>query len=81
MIDQKKYAGAAWDYAMSLCVRTTEGAEREALIAAEERPTIENIRVVLAVGRCKPWLPLIESALVEIGIAALDDIFKETDRA
>lgn len=81
MVDQKRYAGAAWDYAVSICIRNTEGAEKDALICVEERPTIENVRAVLAIGRCKPWLPLVESALIEIGIAAIDDILRETDRA
>jgi hypothetical protein len=81
MVDQKQYAATAWDYAVSICIRNTTGAEQDALIQVEERPTIEDIRAVLAVGRCKPWLPLIESALVEIGIAALEGILRETDRA
>lgn len=59
--------------------RTRQAPEREALIACEERPTLSNIRAVLAIGRRQPWLSLIESALVEIGIAAIEDILEEAD--
>ncbi len=76
MVDQKAIAIAAWDYALCLCIRNTEGSEHDALLQAEERPTVENARAVLAVARGKPWQPLFESALIEIGIAALDDILK-----
>lgn len=77
---QVRFAVHAWDFALSLSIRTlTDGPEREALLACEERPTIPNIRMALAVGRHRPWLPLIESALVEIGIAAIEDILKEAE--
>lgn len=77
---QVRFAAHAWDHALSLSIRTlTDGPEREALLACEERPTTPNIRMALAVGRQRPWLPLIESALVEIGIAAIEDILKEAE--
>lgn len=79
--DQVRYTAHAWDYAIALCSRALPaGPEREALIACEERPTLSNIRAVLAIGRHQPWLPLIEAALVEIGIAAIEDILEEADR-
>lgn len=79
--DQVRLAAHAWDYALNLCLRTLpDGPEREALQACEERPTLSNIRAALAIGRGRPWLPLIESALVEIGLAAIEDILKEVDR-
>jgi hypothetical protein len=75
-----RLAAHAWDYALSLCIRTLpKGSEREALLAAEERPTIANIRAVLILGRGSQWLNLIESALIEMGLAAIDDILKEAD--
>lgn len=78
--DQIHFATHAWDFALSLSLRTLpDGPEREALQACEERPTLPNIRAVLAIGRGRPWLPLIESALVEIGLAAIEDILKEAD--
>lgn len=76
-IDQKQYAVTAWAYAVSICIRNTEGAEKDAVICVEERPTVENIRAVLAIARCKPWAPLIESALIEIGIAGFEQIMRE----
>ncbi len=77
---QVRYAAHAWDYALSLSIRTLAGGpEREALIVCHERPTIPNIRAVLAIGRHRPWLPLIESALVEIGLVAIEDILKQAD--
>jgi hypothetical protein len=77
---QIRFAAHAWDYAVSLSIRTlADGPEREALIACDERPTIPNIRAALAIGRHRPWLPLIQSALIEIGVAAIEDILKEAD--
>lgn len=76
--DQVRFAVHAWDYALGLSIRTLpDGAEREALLACEERPTLTNIRAVLAIGRSRPWLPLIESALVEFGLLAIEDILRE----
>lgn len=78
--EQVRYAAHAWDYALSLSIRTqADGPEREALLSCEERPTIPNIRAVLAIGRHRPWLPLVEAALIEIGVAAIEDILKEAD--
>lgn len=78
--DQVRYAAHAWDYALSLSIRTqTDGPEREALLSCEECATVPNIRAVLALGRHRPWLTLIEAALIEIGIAAIEDILKEAD--
>lgn len=78
--DQVRYAAHVWDYAIARCTRAhPAGPEREALIACEERPTLSNIRAVLALGQHQPWLSLIESALVEIGIAAIEDILEEAD--
>jgi hypothetical protein len=78
--EQIRLAAHAWDYAVSLCIRAlADGPEREALIACEERPILPNIRAALAIGRGRPWLPLIESALVEIGLAAIEDVLKEAD--
>ena len=37
------------------------------------------IGAALAIGQCRPWLPLLESALVEIGLAAIDDILMEAE--
>jgi hypothetical protein len=71
----------AWDYAVRLCLRTlpTAGPEHEALIACDERPTIANIRAALAIGRGRPWLVLLESALIEIALAAIEDVLHEAD--
>jgi hypothetical protein len=81
MVDQKQYALTAWSYAVTLVVRgLPDGPEREVLLAAEQQPSVENIRAVLGIGRCKPWLALIESALVECGIAALETMIEENDR-
>lgn len=78
--EQVRFAAHAWDYAIALCTRALpQGPEREALIACEERPTLSNIRAALALGRHRSWLTLIESALVEIGLAAIEDILKEAD--
>lgn len=78
--EQISFAAHAWDYALSLCIRTLpDGPDREALIVCEERPTIPNIRVALAIGRHRLWLRLVESALVEIGIVATEDILKEAE--
>lgn len=78
--DQVRFAAHAWNYAIALCTRALPaGPEREALIACEERPSLSTIRTVLAIGRHQPWLSLIESALVEIGIAAIEDILEEAD--
>lgn len=79
--DQIRVAVHAWDYAITLCIRTQpQGSECEALIACDERPTIPNIRAALAIGRGRPWLALIESALIEIALAAIEDILHEADR-
>ncbi|MBU1334476.1 MAG: hypothetical protein KKG17_06425 [Alphaproteobacteria bacterium] len=79
-IDQVRFAAHAWNYALGVSIRTLlDGPEREVLIACEERPTIPNIRAALAIGRHRPWLPLIESALIEIGVAAINDILKEAE--
>ncbi|MHA6691244.1 hypothetical protein [Devosia sp. A449] len=75
-----RYAVHAWDYALSLSIRTVDaGPEHEALVMCEEQPNLLNVRAVLAVGRGRPWLVLIESALVEIGIVAIEDILNEAD--
>lgn len=76
MVDQRGYAATAWDYAISICTRNTEGAEHDALLCAEEQPTVENVRAALAVVRGKPWQPLFEGALIEIGIAALETVLE-----
>ncbi len=79
-LDHARLAAHAWDYALGLCIRTLpKGPEREALLAAEERPTIANVRTVLIVGRGSQWLQLIEFALIEMGLAAIDDILKGAD--
>lgn len=81
MVDQSSYAVTAWSYALKLVLRDLpDGPEREVLLAAEQHPSVENVRAVLGIGRCKPWLALIESALVECGIAALEAMMKENDR-
>lgn len=77
---QVRIATHAWDYAVSLCLRTLpNGPEQEALIACDERPTIATIRAALAIGRGRPWLALLESALIEIALAAIDDVLYEAD--
>tara|TARA_A100001391_G_scaffold51157_1_gene31215 strand:- start:16878 stop:17126 length:249 start_codon:yes stop_codon:yes gene_type:complete len=70
MTDQEhaSFAAAAFDYAVSMCINTTEGTEREALLAVEEDPTPGNLRAALAVADGKPWRPLFEGALLEIGV-------------
>jgi hypothetical protein len=73
---QRNVAASAYSYAMALCIRNTRGAEYAALVAADQQPTIENVRAVLAVARGKPWEPLFESTLVECGLAAFDDVLK-----
>ncbi len=76
--DQARFAVHAWRYALGLSIRTLpDGTEREALLTCESNPTLTNIRAVLAIGRHRPWLVLIESALVEIGLAAFEDILRE----
>lgn len=78
--DQARFAAHAWDYALGVSIRTLpDGPEREVLIVCEERPTISNIRAALAIGWGRPWLPLIESGLVEIGLVAIEDILKEAE--
>lgn len=78
--EQVRYGAHAWNYAVALSIRTLpEGPEREALIACEGRLAIANIRVALAICHHRPWLPLIKSAMVEIGLAAMDDILKKAD--
>lgn len=80
-VDQVRIAAHAWDYAITLCMRTLpQGLEREALVACDQRPTISNIRAALAIGRNRPWLALIESALIEIALAAIEDVLHEADR-
>ena len=79
--DQIRIAAHAWDYAITLCMRTLpQGPEREALVACDQRPTISNIRAALAIGRNRPWLALIESALIEIALAAIEDVLHEANR-
>lgn len=79
-VDQVRIAAHAWDYAITLCIRSLpQGPEREALVACDERPTIANIRAALAIGLGRPWLALIEAALVEIALAAIEDVLHEAD--
>lgn len=79
--DQIRIAAHAWDYAITLCIRTLpQGPECEALIACDQRPTISNIRAALAIGLGRPWLALIEAALIEIALAAIEDVLHEADR-
>ncbi len=78
--EQVRFAARAWAYALTLCTHALPaGPEREALIACRAHPTLPHIRAVLAIGQHHPWLPLIQSALLEIGIAAIEDILKEAD--
>ena len=79
-IDQIRFAAHAWNYALGGSIRTLpDGPARELLIVCEEQPTPANIRTALAIGRGGPWLPLIESALVEVGLVAIEDILKEAE--
>ena len=79
--DQIRIAAHAWDYAINLCIRTVPpGPECEALIACDQRPTTANVRAALAIGRGRPWLALIEAALIEIALAAIEDVLHEADR-
>jgi hypothetical protein len=72
---QRLFAIHAWGYALALCIRTLPaGPEQDALIACRQQPTLANARSALAVGQHRPWRPLIEAALVEIGLAAIEDI-------
>jgi hypothetical protein len=78
--NQVHFTAHAWAYAIARCIRALPvGPEHETLMACERSPTLSNIRAVLAIGLRQPWLPLIESALVEIGIAAIEDILEEAD--
>ena len=78
--EQIRFAVHAWDYAIGLSLRTLpDGPEREVLIMCEEQPTLAHIRAALAAGRGRPWLTLIESALVEIGLVAIGDILEEAE--
>ena len=77
---QIRFAAPAGFYAARLTSPTLAvGPYGEALSACAQRPTIPNIRAALAIGRHRPWLPLIESALVEIGVVAIEDILKEAE--
>lgn len=71
------YAAAAFDYAVSMCIRNTTGAEHDALLCCEEDPSPRNIRAVLAVAEGKPWRPLFESALMEIGAVCAKEFLKD----
>lgn len=74
---QKHVAVLAWNLALGLSIRSLPaGPERDALDAARANPNLTTVRAVLTIGRQRPWLPLIESALVEIGLAAVDDILE-----
>lgn len=74
-----RFAAAAFDYAMSICIRNSEGAEHDTLRGAEEDPSPRNLRAALAVARGKPWQPLFESALLEIGVMCADKFLREND--
>ena len=75
---QLRFAAHAWNYALSLCIRNLPaGPERTALMVCQQQPAPPNIRAALAIGHNRPWRPLIESALAEIGILAIEDILKE----
>jgi len=63
--DQFRFAAHAWYRALGLCIRSLS--------------TLQNRRAALAIGRCRPSLPLLKSALVEIGLAAIDDILLEAE--
>ncbi len=77
--DETRFAAHAWDYAMGRSLRSTAvSPERHILIARQERPTLPTILAVLAIGRGRPWLPLIEAALVQIGIIAIRTLLKDT---
>jgi hypothetical protein len=79
--EQVRLAAHAWNYALHLCIHTLPmGPEREAVIACMERPTWHNVRAVLTMGRNRPWVKLIESALVEIGTPAAESILMEAAR-
>lgn len=79
--DQIRIAAHAWDYPINLSIRNLpQGPECEALIACDQRPTIANIRAALAIGQSRPWLALIDSALIEIALAAIEDVLHEADR-
>ncbi len=78
--EQIRFAVNAWKYALAHCIRALpEGPQREALVVCEKHPNLANVRTVLAAGRNRPWLPLIEAALVEIGLAAIEIVLKDTD--
>jgi hypothetical protein len=66
------------DFALTRCIASVPpGPERDALKTAAAEPSLTNIRAVLAIGMHRPWRELIESALVEIGLAAIDDILRK----
>ena len=81
MQDQHTYARHCWDYAISVCTRTLPdgSAEKVALLNAEQDPSPLTIRAALAVAVGKPWRPLFEGALIELGIAAAGDILGGDD--
>ncbi len=73
--EQRHVAILTWDIAVTLTIRSlASGPERDALDAARAEPGIETIRTVLDVGQHQPWRRLIEAALIEIALAAVDDI-------
>lgn len=73
----QKFAAAAFDYAISMCIRNTEGAEKDALLCAEEDPSQRNLRAALAVAAGKPWQKLLESAVMEIGVVCTKKFLKK----
>lgn len=76
--DQRRVAILTWDIAVALSSRSlASGPERDALDAARAAPGIETIRTVLLIGQHQPWRRLIEAALIEIALAAVDHILAE----
>jgi hypothetical protein len=50
--EQIRYAILAWDFALALSIGSVlPGPERAGLMAAREKPNLNTIRAVLAIGR------------------------------
>ena len=63
--------------ALGLIARNAGPTAAELAIDAGRMPTASTIRALLAIGRGQPWLPALTDALVEVGIAASEDVLRE----
>lgn len=73
--DDRQVARAIYLVAVSMVAkREDDETARELAQAALESPSPTTIRALIAAGRDRPWLPSIIDALVQVGVAASEDV-------